>query len=128
MHICLLRVYCQLGLLLVFVSPFRMTRFLQHVKEVIRFDLLTMQGGFVWLFYGSNNFPADERPPIPYVSELDDPTWKPVYGEFVCSFCTQKQTSTQSYKVDACSPSACFALAFLCLWWVNTCLQVTISS
>jgi len=39
-----------------------------------------MQGGFVWLFYGSKNFPADERPPIPYVPELDDPTWKPVYG------------------------------------------------
>ena len=44
-----------------------------------------MQGGFVWLFYGSNNFPADERPPIPYVPELDDPTWKPVYGEIKCS-------------------------------------------
>lgn len=39
-----------------------------------------MQGGFVWLFYGSKSFPADERPPIPYVPELDDPTWKPVYG------------------------------------------------
>jgi len=38
------------------------------------------QGGFVWLFYGSKTFPADERPPIPYVPELDDPTWKPVYG------------------------------------------------
>lgn len=39
-----------------------------------------MQGGFVWLFYGGNNFPADERPPIPYVPELDDAQWKPVYG------------------------------------------------
>ncbi len=25
--------------------------------------------------------PVDERPPIPYVPELDDPNWKPVYGE-----------------------------------------------
>ena len=39
------------------------------------------QGGFVWLFYGGSNFPVDERPPIPYVPELDDPTWKPVYGK-----------------------------------------------
>ena len=45
-----------------------------------------LQGGFVWLFYGSNNFPVDERPPIPYAPELDDPTWKPVYGKrHVCS-------------------------------------------
>jgi phenylpropionate dioxygenase-like ring-hydroxylating dioxygenase large terminal subunit len=31
------------------------------------------QGGFVWLFYGSSAIPQEERPPIPYVPELDDP-------------------------------------------------------
>ena len=39
------------------------------------------KGGFVWLWYGDNEMPTHERPPIPYVPELDDPTWKPVYGE-----------------------------------------------
>ena len=49
------------------------------------------QGGFVWLFYGSSNFPVDERPPIPYVPELDDSTWKPVYG--TSSLCLQQLTT-----------------------------------
>ena len=40
-----------------------------------------MQGGFVWLFYGSKALPEDERLPIPYVPELEDPNWRPVYGE-----------------------------------------------
>lgn len=39
------------------------------------------KGGFVWLFYGSKALPADARPPIPYVPELDDPEWRPVYEE-----------------------------------------------
>ncbi len=45
------------------------------------------QGGFIWLFYGSASLPADERPPIPFVPELEDPSWKPVYGEieFECN-------------------------------------------
>jgi phenylpropionate dioxygenase-like ring-hydroxylating dioxygenase large terminal subunit len=44
------------------------------------------QGGFIWLFYGSV-LPKDERPPIPFVPELEDPSWKPVYGEieFACN-------------------------------------------
>ena len=29
----------------------------------------------------SDKMPMEERPPIPYVPELDDPAWKPVYGE-----------------------------------------------
>ena len=49
----------------------------------------------MWLFYGSNNFPADERPPIPYVPELDDPTWKPVYGE-VMYFASTVKTDLHS--------------------------------
>lgn len=28
------------------------------------------RGGFIWLFYGSDAVPAEERPPIPYVPEL----------------------------------------------------------
>lgn len=39
------------------------------------------KGGFIWLFYGSNTLPADERPPIPFVPELEDPEWKAVYEE-----------------------------------------------
>ena len=30
------------------------------------------KGGFVWLFYGSKDMPAAERPPIPYVPELGE--------------------------------------------------------
>ena len=37
-----------------------------------------LQGGFIWLFYGSHQLPVDERPPIPLVPELEDPAWKPV--------------------------------------------------
>lgn len=49
-----------------------------HVEE---------KGGFIWIFFGSKNLPEDVRPPIPYVPELDDPEWKPVYGEieFECN-------------------------------------------
>ena len=45
-----------------------------------------LQGGFIWLFWGSKSLPADERPPIPFVPELEDPAWRPVYGsiEFNC--------------------------------------------
>ncbi|KAK9917944.1 hypothetical protein WJX75_009983 [Coccomyxa subellipsoidea] len=45
------------------------------------------KGGFVWLFFGSKSLPKDERPPIPFVEELEDPSWKPVYGEieFECN-------------------------------------------
>lgn len=50
-------------------------------KQLVDSYAVQEKGGFVWLFYGSNKFPADERPPIPYVPELDDPKWKPVYGE-----------------------------------------------
>lgn len=35
----------------------------------------------MWLFYGSKDLPEEERPPIPYVPELEDPEWRPVYGE-----------------------------------------------
>ena len=49
--------------------------------------VLLLQGGFIWLFYGSDALPVDERPPIPFVEELEDPSWKPVYGEieFECN-------------------------------------------
>lgn len=36
------------------------------------------QGGFIWLFYGSEQLPVEERPPIPMVPELEDSAWKPV--------------------------------------------------
>jgi phenylpropionate dioxygenase-like ring-hydroxylating dioxygenase large terminal subunit len=56
-------------------------------KQLVDAYPVQEKGGFVWLFYGSKSLPADERPPIPYVPELDDPAWKPVYGsiEFDCN-------------------------------------------
>lgn len=42
------------------------------------------KGGFIWLFYEGHDgehLPADERPPIPCIPELDDPEWIPSYGE-----------------------------------------------
>lgn len=50
-------------------------------------SMCLLQGGFIWLFYGSKSLPVDERPPIPFVEELEDPSWKPVYGEieFECN-------------------------------------------
>ncbi|KAF8066301.1 SAE2 [Scenedesmus sp. PABB004] len=39
------------------------------------------RGGFVWLFYGPPSLPAEERPPIPFTPELEDPAWRAVYGE-----------------------------------------------
>ncbi|KAF5837114.1 hypothetical protein DUNSADRAFT_4837 [Dunaliella salina] len=39
------------------------------------------KGGFVWLFFGSSSLPPEERPPIPFVPELEDPRWQPVFGE-----------------------------------------------
>jgi len=39
------------------------------------------RGGFIWLFWGDKSLPADERPPIPWAPELEDPSWKAVYGE-----------------------------------------------
>ena len=82
----------------------------QHARKRLM-SLDCAQGGFVWLFYGGDNFPADERPPIPYVPELDDPTWKPVYGEVLlmqssdeegsfvrdCSNCTLLTTHLDLY-------------------------------
>jgi phenylpropionate dioxygenase-like ring-hydroxylating dioxygenase large terminal subunit len=50
------------------------------VPVVSAYDVVE-KGGFVWLFNGSKAMPVDARPPIPYVPELDDPKWKPVYGE-----------------------------------------------
>ncbi|KAL6774148.1 hypothetical protein ACKKBG_A23935 [Auxenochlorella protothecoides x Auxenochlorella symbiontica] len=45
------------------------------------------KGGFVWLFYGSRRMPVNERPPIPYIPELDDGGWRAVYEEmeFECN-------------------------------------------
>lgn len=39
------------------------------------------RGGFIWLFWGDKQLPEDERPPIPFTPELEDPSWKAVYGE-----------------------------------------------
>lgn len=39
------------------------------------------KGGFIWLFYGSPSLPEEQRPPIPFTPELEDPEWQVVYGE-----------------------------------------------
>ena len=49
-------------------------------KQLVDAWPVTERGGFVWLFYGSKDLPEEERPPIPLVPELEDGTWKPVYG------------------------------------------------
>ncbi|KST69404.1 aromatic ring-hydroxylating dioxygenase subunit alpha [Mastigocoleus testarum] len=36
--------------------------------------------GFIWLFYG--DLPEEQRPPIPSLPELEDPTLHPIYYEF----------------------------------------------
>jgi nitrite reductase/ring-hydroxylating ferredoxin subunit len=51
-------------------------------RPVVPTHAVQERGGFVWLWYGARDLPADERPPIPHVPELDDPAWKAVYGEF----------------------------------------------
>ena len=43
---------------------------------------VTERGGFVWLFFGDAALPADARPPLPLIPELEDDGWQPVYGEF----------------------------------------------
>ncbi|KAK9796241.1 hypothetical protein WJX73_000092 [Symbiochloris irregularis] len=55
-------------------------------KQVLDAFPVQEKGGFIWLFWGSKTLPADERPPIPFVPELEDPNWRPVYGsiEFDC--------------------------------------------
>ncbi|KAL4425964.1 hypothetical protein ABPG75_009980 [Micractinium tetrahymenae] len=39
------------------------------------------KGGFIWLFYGPPSMPEEQRPPIPFTPELEDPEWQVVYGE-----------------------------------------------
>ncbi|KAL4444862.1 hypothetical protein ABPG77_003912 [Micractinium sp. CCAP 211/92] len=39
------------------------------------------KGGFIWLFYGPASLPEEQRPPIPFTPELEDPEWQVVYGE-----------------------------------------------
>lgn len=39
------------------------------------------KGGFIWMFYGPACMPEEQRPPIPFTPELEDPEWQVVYGE-----------------------------------------------
>jgi phenylpropionate dioxygenase-like ring-hydroxylating dioxygenase large terminal subunit len=43
------------------------------------------RGGFIWLFWGDKRLPAEERPPIPFTPELEDPTWHAVYVSPSCT-------------------------------------------
>ncbi|KAG7675182.1 hypothetical protein Ndes2526B_g08041 [Nannochloris sp. 'desiccata'] len=56
-------------------------------RQVVPVYDVEERGGFIWLWYGSQDLPRDARPPIPCVPELEDPEWKAVYGEieFDCS-------------------------------------------
>lgn len=57
----------------------------QH--ELMRTFDVEESSGFVWLFYGSNKIPKEERPPIPHIDEFDqvdsngDKVWATAYGE-----------------------------------------------
>lgn len=59
---------------------------LQKSRVIKSWDAVE-KGGFIWIFYGSSALPVDERPPIPFVDELDDRDWRAAYGsiEFDCS-------------------------------------------
>lgn len=52
-------------------------------RQVVPVYEVEERGGFIWLWYGSSTVPRDLRPPIPAanVPELEDPSWKAVYGE-----------------------------------------------
>jgi phenylpropionate dioxygenase-like ring-hydroxylating dioxygenase large terminal subunit len=56
-------------------------------RQVVPVYDVEERGGFIWLWYGSQDLPRDARPHIPCVPELEDPEWKAVYGEieFDCS-------------------------------------------
>ena len=69
------------------------------------------------MFYGSSTFPADERPPIPYVPELDDPAWKPVYGEPKCYM-----------KASADNKRTCFLTAGYASGFLSSCETIHFAS
>jgi phenylpropionate dioxygenase-like ring-hydroxylating dioxygenase large terminal subunit len=54
-------------------------------RNVSRVYNVEEKGGFVWLLYDTDKRSANENkcspPPIPYVPELDDPSWKATYQE-----------------------------------------------
>ncbi|KAF5827662.1 hypothetical protein DUNSADRAFT_275 [Dunaliella salina] len=50
-------------------------------RQLVETYPVVEKGGFVWLFFGSKTLPPDERPPIPFIPELEDPSWQAVYGE-----------------------------------------------
>jgi hypothetical protein len=45
---------------------------------IVWYMVMPVAGSSGW---GDKGLPADERPPIPFAPELEDPTWKAVYGE-----------------------------------------------
>lgn len=76
-------------------------------RQVVPVYDVEERGGFIWLWYGSQDLPRDARPPIPCVPELEDPEWKAVYGEieFDCS-----HASVFENALDMVRPFPSFAL------------------
>ncbi|KAL6764465.1 hypothetical protein V8C86DRAFT_2476288 [Haematococcus lacustris] len=50
-------------------------------RSMVRTYPVEERGGFIWLFFGSSSMPAEERPPIPVIPELESSQWQAVYGE-----------------------------------------------
>ncbi|KAJ9516917.1 hypothetical protein QJQ45_027341, partial [Haematococcus lacustris] len=50
-------------------------------RSMVRTYPVEERGGFIWLFFGSRSMPAEERPPIPVIPELESSQWQAVYGE-----------------------------------------------
>ena len=58
-------------------------------RKVVDAHTVKDRGGFVWFMALDKQHPLPEAewPPIPYVYELDDPTWRPTFGsiDFECN-------------------------------------------
>lgn len=83
------------------------------------------RGGFIWLFWGDKGLPADERPPIPFTPELEDPSWHAVYGEieFECGHWGECRACVFGWRARVWVRACGWVRACLCLCWHACALQ-----
>ena len=53
-------------------------------RSLVKQFSIEEKGGFVWLFFEdpSSRMPINERPPIPYVPEIETEGYQAAYGEY----------------------------------------------